>query len=146
MKFGTDDFSVSAWAQTTSASGEEVVVGANRCTIGEAWLLSFGSGKVGFATFGTGSTGGYVQSPSTYNDGNWHFLAATRKGTNLTLYVDGSAVAGGTVSSTYNSDSGGSLLTIGNLNGCTGREFSGSIDSVRLFPRALSAAELAALP
>ncbi len=145
MKFGTGDFTIAAWARTTSGNPEVVVVGPNRCNISESWLLSFTAGKAAFATFGAGSTGVYIKSSASFNDGLWHQLTAVRNGTAITLYVDGLAVATGAVSASYNSDAGGTLLTMGNLNGCAGREFAGAIDAVQLFPRAFTATQVAAL-
>jgi len=54
-----------------------------------------GQGKL---MFGTGSPNVTITSPSTYNDGNWHNVIATRtKATGaLRMYVDGILVASGT--------------------------------------------------
>jgi hypothetical protein len=38
----------------------------------------------------------------------------------------------------------GSALLIGNRSGCTGREYGGAIDSVQIYGRSLTDAELAA--
>ena len=124
LKFGTGNFSVSAWVKTSDANDgaqkEHVFVGANRFGVGEAWLLEIGDGSDGnkakfvFATFGTGSSG-YVVSTATINDGAWHRLVAVRSGTSILLYVDGAAAGSGSVDSGYNSDGAGDYLYFLNL-------------------------------
>jgi len=157
LKFGTGDFTVVAWVTHLGASttGEEIVVGANRCGVQEAWLLSMlgtTSPFPGFATFGTGSTGGYLVSPTPITDTNWHQIAGRRSGTTITLLVDGVVMATGSVWPNYSSDAGGENIMVGNLQEgiqdptCPmGREFNGNIDSVYLFNRALPDAEITAL-
>jgi sialidase-1 len=142
LKFGTGDFTVSAWVSATTSGLESVVVGANECFVNESWLLSLQSGVPGFATFGAGSSGGYIKSASAILDGAWHHLAARRTGTQLELIVDGTVVANAPIAASYNSDSAAPSLVIGNINGCTGLDFTGSIDSVQIYSRALSLTEL----
>jgi hypothetical protein len=61
------------------------------------------------------------------------------------VIVDGTVEATATISATYSSDAGGTTLLIGNLSGCTGREYGGAIDSVQIYGRSLTDVELAAL-
>jgi len=147
FQFGTGDFTVSAWAKIAPTNNHEsVIVGANRCTLQESWLLSVVGHKAAFFTWGSGSSNGYFLSPGSVDDGAWHVITGVRSGAMLQLYVDGTQVATQALgSASYNSDTGGSLLTIGNLYGCSGREFGGTIDSVRIFGRALTATEIAGL-
>lgn len=87
-----------------------------------------------------------IPTPENW-EGEWHHIAGTFDGTNVTLYVDGEAVA--TVTDTNGIMAGGNAVGIGaditydaqNPNvPCT---FKGLIDSVRIYNRALSAEELA---
>lgn len=71
-------------------------------------------------------------------DGTWHHLAATSSGSLVTLYVDGVSVASG--NGTANTAL--SAITIGTDGR---RPFTGDIDEVRVYHRALDAAEIAAL-
>ncbi len=142
LKFGTGPFTASAWIKTTSAS-VQVVVGPNRCSVSESWNIYMAAGgKAAFATYGGG--GATVTSPAAVNDGKWHLLTGRRYGLVQDLLVDGAVVATGAVTAGCSSDGGGTLVTIGNLFGCTGLEFNGSVDSVQIYGRALSNAQVRA--
>jgi hypothetical protein len=102
------------------------------------------NGHPEFATFGAGSSNGYIVSPSAANDGQWHLVAGVRTATSVALYVDGTQVATAPISASYSSDSGNAELQIGNLNACP-RGFNGSLDDLRLYAGALTQSEIAAL-
>ena len=82
-------------------------------------------------------------------DGNWHSVVGTFNGSSVELYVDGKEVGSGTPNTTpidYGLSTSCDLM-IGNypalLNlGCSGLDFSGKIDEVHLFNRALGAQEI----
>lgn len=79
--------------------------------------------------------------------GEWHHVAGTFDGENLTLYLDGEAVA--TAQDTNGIKTGGNAVGIGAdvsydaQNPNVPATFEGLIDSVRIYNRALSAEELA---
>ncbi len=79
--------------------------------------------------------------------GEWHHVAGTFDGENVTLYLDGEAVA--TVKDTNGMKTGGNAVGIGAdvtfdaQNPNVPATFNGLIDSVRIYNRALSAEELA---
>ena len=82
-----------------------------------------------------------LEGPSQLPTGTWSHLAATYDGATLRLFVNGAQVAqlatcGSILAST-------APLRIGG-NGVWGEYFSGPIDEVRVYNRALSAAEVAA--
>ncbi len=100
-------FTLEAWLKTTSISGG-TLVGFNSSQTGNPayWdraLYLSNSGNLVFGVWnGSGITS--VSSPSTYNDGSWHYVAATfTNGGQLTLYVDGTSVASSAGSTTDNS-------------------------------------------
>lgn len=86
----------------------------------------------------------YTNSGTVVNDGTWHHVAASWDGTELSLYVDGqldntaSYSAGSVVA---NSDP----VTIGGRNDGNGDDYSGLMDDVRIYTRALSANEIASM-
>ncbi len=74
--------------------------------------------------------------------GRWHHLAMTFDGAALKVYCDGAPAAARSVGKKRNP--GGGPLTIGRrTDGYAPSQFSGLIDEVRLYGRALSAAEIA---
>jgi hypothetical protein len=76
------------------------------------------------------------------DDGVWHHLAASYDGTTATVYVDGQPVGLGAAASAGSTTV--SRLRIGDL-AFPGYYFKGVIDEVRLYDRALSAADITAI-
>lgn len=152
LDIGTRDWTVSAWVKTT-ASGMVVtkmgfVGGANP----DGWGLSVsGNGTVGAVLHksGGGTVNVFAGDGALVNDGEWHHIVVVfNRGANMVRYVDGAAsgtqyslssVIGQSIDSTKQ-------LRIG-ARDQTGDEiyFNGLIDDVRVFARALSAEEIAAL-
>jgi len=80
-----------------------------------------------------------VSSASTIATGAWHHLATTYSGGTYVLYVDGVVVGSGSVSP----DTGAGSVLLGYLD--VNRRLVGALDDVRIYDRALSAAEIAEL-
>ena len=76
------------------------------------------------------------------NDGEWHYVVGVRDGSNLHMYVDGVLENTGSISDSDYSNN--SPITIGAYNSGD-YYFSGSIDDVRIYNRALSEGEVKAL-
>jgi Concanavalin A-like lectin/glucanases superfamily len=143
-------FSISAWFNTTSASGTKIVglEDAQTGTGGVSYdrhLYMGTDGKIYFGVVDTTYTLHAVTSLSTLNDGVWHHAVGTNNGTTSTLYIDG-ASQGTTSGGAYNLYST-SYWRIGSYklnfwpNGVDGY-FNGSIDDVRVYNRVLSASEV----
>jgi hypothetical protein len=88
----------------------------------------------------------FRDSSVTVNTGNWVHVAMVATTTTVTVYVNGTSVTtgGGTNGTITNVNS--RTITIGrNVGGAYGGFFSGRIDDSRLFHRALTAGQVAAL-
>jgi len=121
-------YSLEAWVKTTSSQGFVVDISPQQ--------LIFEAGRF---KFGTGSA--YLwSSSSTYGDGRYHHVVATYDGTWKRLYVDGSQ-ANSTVDSGA-SISGSTTYIARYYNG--GYVFSGSLDEVAIYGKALTAAQVLA--
>src|SRR2546422_5099743 len=79
-------------------------------------------------------------SPLTYNDGEWHHAAAALRSGLVRLYVDGVLVAQDTTNPITSV-----RLSTQTVVGQVASDFRGDIDEVRVYSRALSDAEIAAL-
>jgi hypothetical protein len=90
-----------------------------------------------------GSGGVFVVSTAKYGNSAWHHLCGTWNGSALTLYVDGVSV--GTTPQTADAVSGANPFVIGRNAAAADGFFAGSVDDVRVYNRALSATEVAAL-
>jgi MSHA biogenesis protein MshQ len=94
----------------------------------------------------TTSNRNWVQSTIAPVQGQWQHVAGVYNGSTLTIYVNGVANGSVSLTGTIVAPSSGYHLTIGRwaFNSETFRSFSGDVDEVRVYPRALSAAELSA--
>ena len=102
------------------------------------------SNKTGFFIYtGSGSTCDTdVYSNTSVNDGEWHYVVGVRDGSNLHMYVDGVLENTGSISDSDYSNN--SPITIGAYNSGD-YYFSGSIDDVRIYNRALTSTDIQAL-
>ena len=90
-----DEFTVETWVRTTTTRGGKLVGFGNRATgtstIADRHLYMDNGGRIHFGM--QSSTLQTVSSPSAYNDGSWHHVAATYGAGSMRLYVDGAKVA-----------------------------------------------------
>ncbi len=99
-------------------------------------------------------TGGSIVGTQQINDGLWHHLAVVLSDRNLNgylnidetqLYVDGVLDPIRSVTPTNISTTTGFTPTLGGSSHASNHNFTGDIDDVRIFPRALSANEISIL-
>jgi hypothetical protein len=117
-------------------------------TSGEGVLFAYGTGGYGFAMRDDGTlyltkidySG--VDSSLRLSDTNWHHVAVTRSGSSVVFYLDGEGSAAPAYSSSF---SFGTSAAIGARGDNSSRSFSGLIDEVSLYGRALTAAEVQAI-
>jgi hypothetical protein len=83
-------------------------------------------------------------TPTTLTDGNWHQIAVTFDGTNITAYVDGNPL-GTQQFSAPNDTLASSGLYIGAGPNDAGNFWYGALDDVAVFPAALSASQVTGL-
>ncbi|MEZ5596734.1 MAG: LamG-like jellyroll fold domain-containing protein [Pseudomonadales bacterium] len=148
---GQDDVSLAVWFKTTATYGT-LISGANSSNDNEFTLLMQDPTSIRF--FDGESTGGlhtFTGLP-TLNDGAWHHVIIVRDSTanQMVLYVDGvSYGAFARVMNPLQIDPGGLLLGVeqdvvgGGLDAA--QDLDGSLDSLRIFDRALTATEALAI-
>jgi hypothetical protein len=146
LDMAPDHFSLAVWARRTTTGTYDTLYDSG--TEAGKWWVFIADGSAGKLNhFGFGKRGAYERySTAAITDANWHHLAVVISGTsanNLTFYVDGAASGTATA---------GSLLTptgsklIGALqDGSVSAQFAGDLDDLRLYNRALSAAEVGRL-
>jgi len=148
LTFQTNDFSVSLWFRTTDTEAYMVEERIQNPTKG--WLCQiWGAPLLGPSFY---LENGYTPEilaacaqTAQYQDGNWHAMTGVRAGSSIYLYIDGQMV----------SQVGGRLVDIGESQqmelGKTdvvtnpAQWYSGDLDELRIYNRALSAAEVAQL-
>lgn len=127
-----------AWVRPSSLSGWRTAILKERPGgLSYALYASDGSRPTGFVNTGSGDRDATGSAGLPVNA--WSHLAATYDGGTLRLYVDGAQVATRAVSAGIASSTG--ALRIGG-NAVWGEWFSGLIDEVRIYNRALTAAQI----
>ena len=132
-------FTVSLWFKTT-ATGNRALFDDYTSNNYNIQLYLY-DGVVNVTTRFSGGDSNMTASSTTYNDGNWHHVAVTSNQTTYNTYIDGGSPSTWTASS--NSHSGQTpTVTIGASQGGTINFFSGEIDQLRIFNKALSSSEI----
>lgn len=144
MNFGTD-ITVSAWVKSTVLqSGNLFVIGRGQSNT--HWQILFESGYVKWRTNTSSGTGQiYCSAPS---NNEWHNIVATQTGSAAVLYIDGKKCASGNINQVSNL---AGLIRIGASSyddagsGTISYYFRGSMDTIRVYSQAISAAEVGQL-
>ncbi len=151
-QLGTGDFTLEAWVRGTSPGGSGTLIARKSSQGGPGnggfLLVLRPDGTLKLAT--DDGTGFFqvVTSATTAADGSWHFVAAVRQGTGLSVLVDGQPVAGqtsGTRPPPLNVNSGEPLTIATTLQTQEQYRFwTGQLDAVALWSGARSPATIAA--
>jgi len=139
------NFSVSAWVKTTSVPSVMIFTKITNTGNGKGWALYTSAGHAVFLIQQSGTIYKVRIGTTPINNGNWHFVSATKDASNaIRLYVDGvsegSDTSGGTVTDFSNANN----VKIG-ANSDLYASFNGTIDEVRVYNRSLSAQEISEL-
>ncbi|MDP2934037.1 MAG: LamG domain-containing protein [bacterium] len=138
---GTGSFSNFAWIKTSATGVRQQIMsfGSTTATYGN-WFYVDTTNKVRDDV----SVQAGPSSAVTVTDGNWHYVGVVNNATVVQIYVDG--VASGSPSGLTPDIHSGSVVIGRSLLGYIDfYGFQGLIDDVRLYNRALSATEVAAL-
>ncbi|MGW2127158.1 exo-alpha-sialidase [Streptomyces coelicoflavus] len=150
LPLGDGDFTASLWFRYAAADGEQPLLwmGGIGTTQPQVWLRAEpGDGRVrGLITAREGAAAprsAWVDTDRAYDDGRWHRLALRRGGGRLTLFVDGAPVAGtADVPGSVSRDSPFGVHIGERMDGRA--RFTGAVDDVRVWKRALTDEEIAA--
>jgi hypothetical protein len=103
--------------------------------------VNSGSGGIGFVVNGT--TAVTIGGTRNVNDGNWHHVACVYDSTNMSIYTDGTLDTQVASTGTINCDPGGVfMLGLDPTSYGSPRQFTGSLDEVAIYNRALSPLEI----
>ncbi|MEV0219753.1 sialidase family protein [Streptomyces sp. NPDC050704] len=144
----TKDFTASLWFRYTATTGEQPLLwmGGVGTTQPQVWLRGEpASDRIqGLITVRDGASAprsASVRTTGAYNDGQWHHLALRRGGGQLTLFIDGTAASTADVPGSVSRNSPFGVHIGQKLD--SRAHFTGAIDDVRVYDRALSDAEVA---
>lgn len=138
---GSVNYSIETWINTSTtaiSSFFSQTVDGNHEIRGD--INTTTTGKVGFITY----EGGYsnVIGNTNINDRKWHHIVFTKNSNTGTIYVDGKVDGAGTVVNVIGTAAYTSFGTERYGAASFAKYFSGSIDSTRIYSRALTAAEI----
>ncbi len=137
------NLTMSAWVKTSKTTLQVIVTGFNDSGPPfSGYGLGVSVNSPGLLSYLDATNVVWKDGPTLIDDGNWHFVAAVASGTVLTLYVDG--VQDGATSTIAPPTNYAGARTIGAWV-AAGYYFSGSLDEVRIYSRALSQSEVLAL-
>ncbi|MFI8965753.1 exo-alpha-sialidase [Streptomyces sp. NPDC053493] len=149
LAVGASDFTVTAWFRYGATSGSHTILWAYGQGPDEPqfWLRAEpgadqGKGRI-HALVDTGTADAVdVAVPGAFNDPAWHLVVLTREGQQLRLSVDGvtAVSAAGRNASGAITPAGPPVLRVGTRPDGADR-FTGALDEIRLFARALTPAE-----
>jgi hypothetical protein len=143
---GISDFTLAWWSKGSKPVADKDYLG-NRDTSSGGQYFGTRVGTDGKLTVemygGAAAAGGGLTSPTVILDDTWHHVAVERKGATLTIFVDGAQVATGPVTGQPNINSTKTFLfgkspytdTFTNY-------FTGAVDDLRLYNRALPLCEV----
>jgi Concanavalin A-like lectin/glucanases superfamily len=143
---GATAVTISCWAQPTQVSTAATL--ASNVPTGTPgngnWYVRFtATGAISFRAYYAASTSVTVTTGATYTANAWHHIAAVLTPATLYIYVDGVQAASAAFGESWTAQAG---LWLGADNGSPpGLYWQGYIDSFRLWPRALTAGEIATL-
>ncbi len=138
------DFSVTGWIKTSAGGTVFSKAPAGKWVAGGKTLFV----ENGMLTFDVGWVGG-VRGKVNVGDGNWHHVALTyrKQGGAAALFVDGKPAGAGSLASRADPEQSQIRMgvTSNDFPRGDGNKLAGALDEVRLYSRALEAAEIAAL-
>ncbi|MFE5916610.1 exo-alpha-sialidase [Streptomyces sp. NPDC056468] len=147
LELGTQSFTASLWFRYSSSTGEQPLLwmGGIGGTQPQIWLRGEpASNRVrGLMTVRSGATtvrSASVSTAAAHNDGRWHHLALRRGGGRLTLFIDGRPTSTADVSGSVSRNSPFGVHIGQRMD--SRQFFTGGIDEVRVWNRALTDAEL----
>lgn len=138
-------YSETTWFKTTTTSGGKLM-GFGNASSGlstgyDRHIYMENNGQLTFGTY-TGALN-TATSSSSYNDGSWHFMAATQSSDGMKLYVDGALVA--TNPQTQAQDYTGFWRIGGDVTWGPQPWFAGTLDDAAVFSKALTAGQISQL-
>lgn len=147
LPLGAGEFTASLWFRYTAAAGEQPLLwmGGIGTSQPQVWLRGEpANGRVqGLITVRDGAAAprtAYVRTTTAYNDGEWHHAVLRRGGGRLSLSVDGTETAAADVPGSVSRNSPFGVHIGQRMD--SRAFFTGAIDEVRVWNRALSDAEL----
>lgn len=150
--FGTGDYTISCWVKTSSTAKMMIwqESGRNGTNDNQTWLRIGDNTTNRMTRFdvedNTGSTFVNLGAPGAVSDNAWHHMVCVRAGLTTSVYIDGVKVGSATAGNLKNV-SNAQDFKIGFQEGASSNSsfFSGNIDDMIIYRKALSEPEILSL-
>jgi Concanavalin A-like lectin/glucanases superfamily/Calcineurin-like phosphoesterase len=129
-----DRFTIEAWVKRQRTGVTEIIVSKQQ----GSWLLEFNGANQ--LTLRRSTVADVVSSTATVTDTAWHYVAATKDGSNVHLYIDGHDVTGPVLSPQTMVDNTQPLVIGESINSSY---LKGTIDDLAVYNVALTANQIA---
>jgi len=133
------NITIAMWVKPDALTDWDYLFTRGQADYNEAYRFEVGSANL-YASFGNGSSNGNISKAHGMSNGTWYHVALTYDGATATLFVDGASI--GTESISIEMEQATRTTTIGQPLTSHGGYFDGQIDSVGLWSRALTAAQI----
>lgn len=144
LNLTTGAWTFSAWIKVTTTGSFEFVGGKSESAGTSDWYMRVTNGNKAEIQFRNGASSNQVVGAVTVADNTWHHVVGLRNGTNVLLYVDGSA-DGSATDNNYNCSNSLDFHLGADSAGALNFKFNGQIDEVGIWNRALSGTEITEL-
>jgi len=144
LDVSTTAWSFSLWFKTSSTGAYQFLLGKSQTAVTQSWEVRITNGNVLQTNWYDNLNNDFVTGTTVVTDGRWHNVAVTRQGGaggTITLWLDGKSE--GTTSETPRNVSNSYSVTMGTDGRAPGIfPYTGLIDEVRVYNRALSVDEI----
>ena len=143
LNFGINDFTISAWINTTAANNFTDIVSKYNNDTWKGYSLGIGdNGNIPvFYIAPVGRPDTHVDAVTAIDDGAWHHIVGTKSASEIRIYVDSVLENSGALVGDYDVSTVSDLI-IGAAPSTPEYYFNGLIDELIIFPRALTAEEI----
>jgi hypothetical protein len=146
LKIKANEMSFSAWVKPSNTSSSQYILFTKNTASSnfEAYALSIGSGGIFTATKGNNGNVVSVSTTNSISSNTWHHVTFTFDNSGIKIYLDGvfEALTNSTLSVGYDATKN---VYLGGSNESFNLPFTGSLDNVRFYNRAITATEVTAL-
>ena len=145
LSFGSDSITMMAWvrrSQASSDSGYYMMGHSNGGGNSAKWIFWLGNGSLSLVMYPTGGSHWFGCGSYAFTD-TWYHVAIRKDGNQLTGFVNGDPLQGGSSSAPGSFGDPTTPMFLGTAEGGhPGRVLRGDLDEVRIYRRALSDVEI----
>ena len=142
LNFGLGDFTLAGWFLSLDGANDNIIRFDNGFNPSSIWGMRVNFLDLEFLCKGTG-VAYYPITSNPVSTGNWHQTVMVRSSNSLLIYLDGNLVHTETTPTIADIQSNGTYYpSIGRLGSYNGEYFTGDLDDIGIWNRALTECEI----